>query len=309
MISLSNKAALVFGGQGSQFTGMGKRIYDNVSEARLIFDLASETVGYDVAKMCFEASQEELNKTIYCQVCTLTVELAIYEVFKKMNIRLNAVAGYSLGEYAALVVAGVIDIKTAFELVNARAKAMQNEVDDNAGKMVAIVNLNIEILKAICQEFGYDNAAIANYNSFNQIVVSTTADVFQEFLSRVNSEGGRAIPLKVNRPFHHSMMLPAADKYRDDLNTAVFKKSILPVYLNISGTLLHDNDCLPQKLCEQIFKPVQWIKTMQSMLATGINVFYEISPKSTLATFIKNIAGINVKIVDVQATLTNFKNV
>lgn len=260
-------------------------------------------------KLCFEAPQEELNKTIYCQVCTLAVEMAIYEAFKKRNIPLNTIAGFSLGEYAALVVAGIIDIKTAFELVNARAKAMENEVIDNAGKMVAVIDLDIEILEAICQGFGYDNAAIANYNSFNQIVVSTTADVFQEFMSRVKSEGGRVIPLKVNRPFHHSMMLPVADKFRYSLNTAVFKESILPVYLNISGVPLPDKDCLPQKLYEQIFKPVQWIKTVQSMLETGIDTFYEISPRSTLATFIKNIAGTNAKIVDVQATLINCENV
>lgn len=306
---MSNRVALVFGGQGSQFTGMGKRIYDTLSEARYAFDLASDTVGYDVAKMCFEAPQEELNKTIYCQVCTLAVEMAIYEAFKKKNVPLNAVAGFSLGEYAALVVAGVIDIKTAFELVNARATAMENEVSDNTGKMVAVVNLDIEILEVICQEFGYDNAAIANYNSFNQMVVSTTADVLQEFMSRVNSEGGRAIPLKVNKPFHHSMMLPAADKFRYDLNTAAFKEPILPVYLNISGVPLPDKDCLPQKLYEQIFKPVQWIKTVQSMVETGIDTFYEISPRSTLAAFIKNIAGTNAKIVDVQATLINCENV
>ena len=103
MNSVHNTTALIFGGQGSQFTEMGKRIYDSFSEARSVFVLASDVIGYDVATMCFESSQKELNKTIYCQICTFTVEMAIYEVFKKKNIRLNAVAGFSLGEYSALV--------------------------------------------------------------------------------------------------------------------------------------------------------------------------------------------------------------
>ena len=139
-----NKGALIFGGQGSQFTGMGKELFNNSAEARSVFSLASEIVGYDVAATCFETSQDELNKTIYCQICTIVVELAIYEVFKKKNIPFNAVAGFSLGEYAALVAAEIIDVKTMLKLVNARAVAMENEVSDHMGKMVAVINSDIE---------------------------------------------------------------------------------------------------------------------------------------------------------------------
>lgn len=110
------KADLVFGGQGSQYTGMGRKVYNNSQKARVVFDLASSIVGYDVAKMCFEAPQEELNKTVYCQICTLTVELALYEVFKDHGIQPNAVAGFSLDEYAALVASNVISMETAFRL-------------------------------------------------------------------------------------------------------------------------------------------------------------------------------------------------
>lgn len=298
----------MFGGQGSQFTGMGKRIYDFFSEARSVFDLASETVGYDVAKMCFEASQEELNKTIYCQVCTHAVELAIYEAFKKKNIRINAVAGFSLGEYSALVAAGVIDIKTAFELVNARAKAMENKVGDNIGNMVAIINLNIEKVEAICKKFGAGKVAVANYNSFNQIVVSVAKEIFDEFTSGVKSANGRAIPLKVSRPFHHPMMKPAADKFKANLDDVVFKEPILPIYINVTGEPLSTKDSLSVKLYEQIVKPVQWIKTIQSMRANNIDTFYEISPKTTLAAFIKNVAKRKVKIIDIQTALTNCEN-
>ena len=305
---VDNKAALVFGGQGSQFAGMGKRIYDAFSEARSVFVLASDVVGYDVAKMCFEFSQEELNKTIYCQICTLTVELAIYEVFKKRNIPLNAVAGLSLGEYAALVVAGVTDAKTVFALVNARAKAMENEVDDNVGNMVAVINLDIEQVEAICKTFGAGKAAVANYNAFNQVVVSVETEIFNEFMSAVKSANGRAIPLKVSRPFHHPMMQPAADKFKANLDDVIFQEPIVPIYMNVTGEPLSTNDAFSVKLYEQIVKPVQWIKTVQSMRADGIDTFYEISPKPTLASFIKNIAERKVKIIDIQTALTSCEN-
>lgn len=308
MNGVHNTTALIFGGQGSQFTGMGKRIYDFISEARSVFVLASDVVGYDVATMCFKSSQKELNKTVYCQICTFTVEMAIYEVFKKKNIRLNAVAGFSLGEYSALVAAGVIDIKTAFELVNARAKAMEDEVGDNIGNMVAIINLDIEKVEAICKKFEAVKVAVANYNSFNQIVVSVAKEVFDEFMSGVKSEHGRAIPLKVTRPFHHPMMKLAADKFKPNLDDVVFKEPILPIYMNVTGEPLSTNDSLSVKLYEHIVKPVQWIKTIQSMRTNGIDTFYEISPKPTLAPFIKNIAGIDMEIIDVQDALINCEN-
>lgn len=151
VISMENKAALVFGGQGAQFTKMGKKIYESSEKAKAVFNLASFIVGYDVAKMCFEAPQEELSKTIYCQICTLTVELAIYEVFKEKNIPFHAVAGFSLGEYAALVAVGVFDMKTAFELVKARAIAMETKVDNNAGRMAAIINLAVDQIELLCE--------------------------------------------------------------------------------------------------------------------------------------------------------------
>ena len=305
---MGNTAALVFGGQGSQFTGMGKRIYDSFSEARSVFVLASDVVGYDVATMCFESSQKELNKTIYCQICTFTVELAIYEVFKKKNILLNAVAGFSLGEYSALVAAVVIDIKTAFELVNARAKAMENEVGNNIGNMVAIINLDIEKVEAICKKFEAGKAAVANYNAFNQIVVSVAIEIFDEFINNVKSANGRAIPLKVSRPFHHPMMQPAADTFKADLDKVVFKEPILPIYMNVTGESLSTKDFVSENLYKQIIRPVEWIKTIQNMRANGIDTFYEISPKPTLAPFIKNIAEIGMEIMDVQSTLINCEN-
>lgn len=297
---MENKAALVFGGQGSQFTGMGIKIYESSVKARAVFELASSVVGYDIAKMCFEAPQEELNKTIYCQICTLTVELAIYEIFNEKNISFHAVAGFSLGEYAALMAAGVFDMRTAFELVQARATAMDTEIDDNAGRMAAIINLTVDQTESLCKELGNDKVVVANYNSYKQIVVSYGIDHFDELSNKARSLGGRAIPLKVNRPFHHPMMRPAADKYSIDLRKQKHQVPNGDIYLNVTGEKHNKNDSLADKLYEQIFMPVQWIRTVKNMLADGINTFYEVSPKSTLNAFITNISNEKAKIIDVQ---------
>lgn len=300
---MKNRTALVFGGQGSQFTGMGKIIHDSFPQTKKIFDIASMVVGYDVAKMCFEAPQEELSKTIYCQICTLAVELAIYETFKAENIVFHAVAGFSLGEYAALVAIDVIDIRTAFELVKARAMAMETEVKDNTGKMAAIINLTIEQVESICESFGDNKVSIANYNSYQQSVVSYYVDCFNELTVKVRSLGGRVIPLKVNRPFHHPMMHPAADKFKYALQKQNFNIPNYKLYLNVTGEEYRKSDLFAKKLYDQIFMPVQWIKTIENMLADGINLFYEISPKPTLGAFISNISNRKATIVDVQNDL------
>lgn len=233
-------------------------------------------------------------------MCTIVVELAIYEVFKRKNIPFNAVTGFSLGEYAALVAAGVIDIKTTLKLVNARAKAMENEVSDHMGKMVAVINLDMERIERLCDKFGNKQVAVSNYNAFNQIVVSVASEIYNEFIGCVKLLNGRTVPLRVNRPFHHPMMLPAANKFKHDLDSVIFKEPTIPIYMNVTGTVLSQKDSLSEFLYDQIFKPVQWIKTIQNMKDNEIYTFYEICPKPTLESFIKNIIGNEAKVINVQ---------
>jgi len=294
------KTALVFGGQGSQHTGVGQKVYNHSQKARSVFELASSIVGYDVAKMCFEASQEELNKTVYCQICTLAVELALYEVFKGRDIQIDAVAGFSLGEYAALVASNVISLETAFRLVSARAQAMEEAVKDGIGKMVAVINLDFELVETICESTGKDNAMIANYNSYKQVVVSLTVDIYDCFVDKVKSLGGHIVILKTNRPFHHTLMRPAAERYHDELQKYNFVSPDCPLYINVTGEKFIENDSFVTRLYEQIFMPVRWINTIENMLADGIKIFYEFSPKPTVGPFINNISGGKANIFDIQ---------
>jgi len=294
------KVALVFGGQGAQFTGMGQKVYDHSQKAWNVFELATSIVGYDVATMCFEAPQEELNKTAYCQICTLTVELALYEIFKDQGIWPDAVAGFSLGEYAALVASNVISVDDAFRLVSARAQAMEDSVKDGIGKMAAVINLSVEQVETICNVIENNKAMIANYNSYKQLVVSMATDIYDEFVVKIKSLGGQIISLKVNRPFHHSMMRPAADDFNATLQKYKFSMPNYPLYINVTGEKFNEYDSFYEKLYEQIYTPVQWIRTIENMLLDGIDTFYEISPKSTLSSFINNISHDTATIIDVQ---------
>ena len=295
---MSNKSAIVFGGQGSQYVGMGIEIYQSFSEARNVFNLASDILGYDIAQMCFNGDQFELRKTKYFQLCILTVELAINEVLKNIGVLFDAVAGYSLGEYAALVVAGSLNIRTAIQLVEARSTAMEFEVNDDIGKMVVVYKLDKNKIESICENIGTDYASIANYNSFNQVTVSVSKEVYDEFVNSIRDLNGRVIPLNVNRPFHHNMMKPAADKFKTDLNKVSFMKPLLPIYMNENGKPLCNENDLYDKLYKQIYKPVQWTETITNMINDGINCFYEISPKATLISFIENISKGKVNVID-----------
>ena len=284
---------------------MSINLFSHSQKARNEFEKATSIVGYNVAEMCFEAPQDELNKTVYCQICTLAVELALYEVFKEQGIRPDVVAGFSLGEYAALVAANVINMENAFRLVNARALAMEDSVKDGIGKMAAVINLNIEQVNAICDEIGKNKAMVSNYNSYKQLVVSFAVNIFDSFAEKIKSAGGHFIPLKVNRPFHHSMMRPAADKYFSNLQTYEFAIPDCPLYINVTGEKFNKSDLFYDRLYEQIIMPVQWVKTIENMLADGINTFYEISPRTTLISFINNISNNRVKVVDVKQELLN----
>lgn len=297
---MESRNALIFGGQGSQFLLMGKKAYNYSLKAKNIFEIASSVVGYDVKELCFNGPLEKLNRTLYCQICTLTVELAIYEIFKKLDINIDAMAGFSLGEYAAMYASKIIDLESVFRLVKIRASVMESMLPENKAKMIAIINLDIEKIDDLCSDFGYNNAAIANYNSYNQVVVSVKNDCYDYLLNSVKALGGYTITLNVGRPFHHQMMRPAADLYLTELKKYTFKTPICSFYLNTTGEKYNENTSITWQLYKQIYKPVQWVRIIENMLSEGVNKFYEISPKATLAPFIDNISFGNVRTIDVQ---------
>ncbi len=291
-----SRTALVFGGQGSQYVGMGKTLYEKCPIVRDVFDIASSITKRDLKKLCFELSQKEINETINSQICTFTYEMSMYKLFVENKIKIDFTAGFSLGEYSALVAASVLSMEQAFELINVRACAMQNSVDEDLGCMLAINGLSSNKVFEICNIFGYNNSAISNYNSYNQTVVSIKKDVVLDFIKYVKELNGQVIPLKVNRPFHHKMMKKAADTIHQELKKTEFCSNKIPIYSNVTGDLF-DIFNAPQLLYEQIYKPVQWVKIIENMLAKEVDVFYEITPKKVISNFVDNVSKKTVKTI------------
>lgn len=292
--------AIVFGGQGSQYVGMGKKAYDSYHRVKEVFAIASEITGFDVANLCFDANINGLNTPICSQICSLTLELAIHEVFKEQEIEITAAAGFSLGEYAALVATGVIEINAAIELVYRRATLVQKTISESLGMMVAVIGLNINRVQEVCELFDKELLAIANYNSYQQVVVSLTRDLFGAFSKEIRAIGGRVIPLSVSHPYHHPLMLPAANKYQKYLLKTNFQPPKYDLYMNVSGEqFLEEERCFAGLLYQHMIKPVQWITLINNMALDGVTCVYEISAKPVLAEFIKNISNDAISVVDV----------
>lgn len=293
------KTALLFGGQGSQFIGMGKSVYEYSKKAREVFDISTKVVGRNMADLCFSGPSEILNKTFYSQLSILTVELALYETFKELNVNIGAVAGLSLGEYAALFVAEVISLKETFELVSSRAMAMEKEISEDVGRMIAVIKCDINDLGDICNKIGLGNCGISNYNSNEQVTISVKKEYYNILTREIRNLNGLIIPLKINRPFHHKLMKPAADVYLQTLSKFSFEKPSKALYLNVTGELYNDNTPFADILYRQVYEPVLWNNIIDSMLIEGITEFYEISPKSIFYSFIKNTANSDIKVIDV----------
>lgn len=295
----NKKNAIVFGGQGAQFISMGKDLYDKYSRVRLLFELSSSIAGYNVAKACFGEDSKILNETTKCQICIITLELANYLLLLETNIKIDAVAGFSLGEYAALVAANVADIETVLNLVNWRAQCMENRVADNTGVMYAIINPDCELINNICYEIGVEHIGVSNYNAYNQVVVSVSTEKKQIFLQMAKKHKQIIVRLNCNYPFHHPLMKDAADDYFKKIANIKFTNPSIPIYSNVTGNRIYNAEQMPDLLYKQIFNPVLWIDIINNMLASGICHFYEISTRPMLSKFIQNISNGQVETIDV----------
>lgn len=280
------KTAFVFPGQGSQFVGMGKDL------AEKYLDQANEILGFDLKKLCFEGPEEELKKTEITQPAILTVSIAAFEYLKSKNTPLPAaVAGHSLGEYSALVAASSLSFQDAVKIVYLRGKFMQEAVPLGEGSMAAILGLTKEKVEECCQKvssFGVVSAA--NLNSPGQIVISGKKQAVEEAAGPCKEAGAkRVIPLQVSAPFHCSLMQPAADKLKLELDKIEIKDANIPVVANVSADFVTKGSDIKKLLVEQVTKSVLWEDSIRKMIGDGITSFVEVGPGMVLSGLIKKI--------------------
>ena len=313
--------AFVFPGQGSQVVGMGRDLYESSAAAREIFDLADATLGFSLTRLCFEGPEDALTATENAQPALLTVCTALLAALAEAEsgqipqddqpdsdggsgwtayIARHAayVAGHSLGEYSALVAAGVLDFPTALRLVRRRGELMAQATD---GTMVAILGGNESKLEAACRtaSVGREMVVIANYNAPGQLVLSGTIAAVERVVALAKQQGAkRAIPLKVSAAFHSPLMQAAADDLGMDLAVAPLRDALVPVLGNVAAVPLTSIADLRAELAAQVTAPVRWIVSVEHMVADGVTTIVEVGPGSVLSGMIKRIAP-NTRLVTI----------
>jgi [acyl-carrier-protein] S-malonyltransferase len=285
--------ALLFPGQGSQSVGMGKELAERYPIAKQTFDEADAALGYKLSQLCFEGPEDQLKLTEITQPAILTISIAAYRVLqeKAPNLKPAFVAGHSLGEYSAHVAAGTLNFADAIRTVRNRGKYMQTAVPVGAGAMAAILGMPIDQLAAVCSEAAQGEVVSpANINSPDQIVISGSAAAVQRAADLAKDRGAkRAIMLQVSAPFHCALMQPAQDALAKDLASLAFSAPKIPVVKNIDGAATSDADAARTALVHQVTGAVQWVKSMQTLIAGGVDSFIEVGPGKVLCGLMRQI--------------------
>jgi len=287
------KIAFVFPGQGSQYIGMGKDLVAKFSYTKRFFDDANQALGFDLQKLCFDGPESELKKTEITQPAILTISAICLEAMKSFgNIKAEAVAGHSLGEYSALYSAGSISFKDVVKLVNLRGKFMQEAVPVGEGTMAAILGMDHNIVREICLKASKKGTVeAANINSPGQIVISGKVAGVAEAIRLCKEAGAkRAIELQVSAPFHSSLMKSAADKLQEELNKLQIKDASIPVVSNVTANYVTDATVIKELLVKQMTSPVLWENSIMKLANDGFDTFIEVGPGKVLTGLIKKIS-------------------
>jgi [acyl-carrier-protein] S-malonyltransferase len=281
--------AFVFPGQGSQFVGMGRDLFDTIPVCRETFEEADEVLGFPLSRVCFEGPEDQLRLTATAQPAILTASVAALRALSEQRIHPQVVAGHSLGEYSALVAAGSLAFADAVRLVHKRGTYMQEAVPIGEGAMAAIMGLERNAVETLCKEAaGADVVAPANLNAPGQTVISGHAGAVQRAISLARERGAkRATLLQVSAPFHCVLMEPAAGRLQEDLATTTFHDLAVPLVSNVTATALSGGDEARRALYRQVTAPVLWEESVRTLATMGVSEAREVGPGKVLTGLIR----------------------
>ena len=311
-----SKLAFVFPGQGAQKVGMGKDFYDNYDVAKKMFKEADEALGYSIMKMCFEGPEEDLKLTANTQPAILTISCIANEILKENGIQPEIAGGHSLGEYSALVAAGVLNFQDAVALVHKRGSYMQEAVPVGEGGMAAIIGVDRDKIVEVCQQVSAESPVQAvNFNCPGQIVIAGATKGVELAVEELKAAGAKkAVILPVSAPFHSTLMKPAAEKLAVELDKVTISDGKIPVVANVSAEILTKAEDIKASLVAQAASPVLWEDCVARMKEFGADVLLEAGPGKTLCGFNrridKTITSLNVEdVASLEKSLDYFKEV
>jgi len=293
---MNGRLAFVFPGQGSQYVGMGRALYEAFPEARKVFEEADVRLGYAISRLCFEGPEPQLNDTFYTQPAILTVSIAAWQAWQaRGGPTPDFVAGHSLGEFTALVVAGALSFPDALGLVQERGRLMRWAGEQQPGAMAAVLGMERAALEAICAEASQETGeavVVANDNCPGQLVISGGKAAVTRASELARSRGAkRVVPLAVSIAAHSPLMAPAVEPFRAALKATPFHRPRIPVISNVQARPLQgDPEDLWAELAQQLTAPVRWTESVQWMFENGVGAFVEFGPRDVLSGLIRRIA-------------------